>query len=122
MAFYLFASAGGCRLTTHTAGGGRVGGGGQDRQAGLLRQMHQQGRPARVETPRYGAFVPGGRRNKHASSVILLLIYRSVRFRGEGDQAHAAGPCNDEVPAQHQQPQQHVCDNLRVNQQHLGEA
>jgi len=33
----------------------------------------------------------------------LLLIYRSVRFRGEGDQAHAAGACNDEVQAQQQQ-------------------
>jgi len=43
----------------HTADG-RVGGGGQDRRAGLLRQMHQQGRPARVATPRYGTFVSGG--------------------------------------------------------------
>ena len=101
----------------HTAGG-RVGGGGQDRRAGLLRQMHQQGRPARVETPRYGAFVPGGRRNKHASSVILLLIYRSVRFRGEGDPAHAAGTCNDEAQGRSSS----VCDKPRMNQQHLGEA
>ncbi|RLN42643.1 uncharacterized protein C2845_PM01G41340 [Panicum miliaceum] len=57
----------------HTAGG-RVDGGGQDRRAGLLRQMHQQDRPARVAIP-----------------------------RGEGDQAHAAGPCNDKVQAQQQQ-------------------
>jgi hypothetical protein len=51
----------------HTAGG-RVGGGGQDRRAGLLRQMHQQDRPARVAIPRYSTCVSGG--NKHASSVL----------------------------------------------------
>ena len=66
---------------------------------------------------------------KQISPLIVLSINTPNPTRdldalseGEGDQAHAAGPCNDEVPVQHQQPQQHVCDNLRVNQQHLGEA
>ncbi|KAG2537870.1 hypothetical protein PVAP13_9NG325400 [Panicum virgatum] len=67
----------------------------QDRRAGLLRQMHQQGRPARVATP-----------------------------RGEGDEAHAAGSCNDEVQAQQQQQQQRVRqpEDMMNRQQHLGQA